>query len=105
MAVTGHGDSVVDHGLAGLDHDLPDKGLGKGLALGQLALSQKLAHVLCPCHDGLQVVLDRPALGEDRLSLLQRCLKKAPSLSIGLDPDIHVGRNVVCGLHDVPEPA
>ena len=50
-------------------------------------------------------LLDRPALGEDGLSLLQRCLKKASSLSIGFDPDIHVGRDVVGGLHDVPEPA
>ena len=56
-------------------------------------------------HDGLQVVLDRLALGENGLSLLQRCLKKASPLSVGLDPDIRVGRDVVGGLHDIPEPA
>ena len=43
--------------LPGHHHDLPDKGFGEGLAIGQLALLQKLAHVLRPRHDGLQVVL------------------------------------------------
>ena len=34
MAVAGHGDSVADHGFAGHDHDLPDKGFGEGFAFG-----------------------------------------------------------------------
>ena len=64
----------------------------------------ELSHVLSPCHDGLQFVLDRLAQGEDGLSLLQRCLKKASSLCVCLNSDIGVRWDLVAGVHDNQEP-
>ena len=41
----------------------------------------------------------------DHVAHRMQGLKKASPLSVGLDPDIRVGRDVVGGLHDIPEPA
>ena len=90
--------------MAGHDDDLLDEGLDEGPALGQLALVEELAHVLGVGCDGLHVVEDLPALGEDGPRLGRRSLKALLPLPVVLDAGGDVGHVEVGGLHEVVEP-
>ncbi len=103
-AIFRHRDRVPHHSVAGPDDYLLDKRFDEGPALGQLALVQKLVHVLGVGGDGLHVVQHHPPLGQQRPRLLRRGLQPLLPLPVvpdaGLEVlDVHVG-----GLHQVVEP-
>ena len=101
----GHGDCVAQEGVAGHHDDLLDEGLDEGPALGQLALVQKLAHVLGVSRDGVHVVQDGPALGEDGPGIGRRVLQALLPLTVLLDAVRGVGHVDVGRFHEVPDAA
>ena len=100
-----NGDGVAQEGVAWRHDDLLDEGLDEGPALGQLALVQKLAHVLSVGRDGVHVVQDSPALGEDGPGISRRVLQALLPLTVLLDAGRGVGHVDVGRLYEVPDAA
>ncbi|MCY4114593.1 MAG: hypothetical protein OXG33_11770 [Chloroflexi bacterium] len=98
-----HGDAVTQQSVAGHDDDLLHEALDEGPTLRQLALVEEHAQVPGVGRDGLHVVQDLPALGEDAPGLLRRRLQPLLPLPVVPDAGLEVLDVQVRGLRQVVE--